>query len=90
MLLSLIFFALSIAFVVLLSATMLPSLQAMLMLSAVLNSKHGDGGFEVPDWMISGKIGGGIAKGLDRTPLGHYLVPYLFPEVCLLGFRRHK
>jgi hypothetical protein len=79
MLLSLIFFAFSIAFVVLLSATTSPPLQAMLMLSTVLNSVRGDGGFEVPDLMIGGRIGGGFAKGLGCTPLGHDLVPYLIP-----------
>ncbi len=78
MLVSLIFFAFSIAFVVFLSATTLPPLQAMLMLSAILDSMRGDGGFEVSDWMIGGRIGGGSAKGLGYTPLGQDLVPYLF------------
>jgi hypothetical protein len=78
MLLSLIFFAFSITFVVLLSATTLLPLQAILTPSAVLNSVHGDGGFEVPDWMIGRGIWGDSAKGLGCTPLGHDLVPYLF------------
>jgi hypothetical protein len=73
-----IFFAFSIAFVVLLSATTSPPLQAMLMPSAILNSVRGDGGFEVSDWIIGGKIGGGFAKGLGHTLLGHDLIPYLF------------
>ena len=57
---------------------MLPPLQAMLMPSPVHDSVRGDGGFEVPDWMIGGRIGGGFAKGLGHMPLGHNLVPYLF------------
>jgi hypothetical protein len=51
----------------------------MLMPSAILNSVHGDVGFEVSDWMIGGRIGGGFADGLGRTPLGHNLISYLFP-----------
>jgi hypothetical protein len=78
MLLSLIFFAFSIAFVILLSATTLPPLQAMLMPPADLDSVRGDGDFEVPDWMIGKRTGGGFAMGLGCTPLGHNLVPYLF------------
>jgi hypothetical protein len=78
MLLSLIFCAFSIAFVILLSATTSPSLQVMLMTSNLLDSMCGDGGFEVPDWMIGGRIGGDFAEGLCCTPLGHNLVAYLF------------
>jgi hypothetical protein len=78
MLLSLIFFAFSIAFVVLLSATKLPPLQVMLMPSAVIDSMRGDGGFDVSDWMIGRIIGGGFTEGLGCMPLGPDLVPYLF------------
>ncbi len=85
MLLSLIFFAFLIAFVVLLPTTAVPLLQAMLMPSAVLGRVGSGRGFEVPDWMIGGRIGGGSAKCLGRTPLSHDLVPYLFPlrTVCI-------
>jgi hypothetical protein len=79
-LLSLIFFAFSIAFVVLLSATTKPPLHGMLMPSAVLDSVHGDGGFfGVSKQMAGGRIGGGFAEGLSCTPLGHDLVPYWPP-----------
>jgi hypothetical protein len=80
MLFSLIFLSFSIAFVVCLSATTSPPLQAMLMPSAVLVSMRGEGGFEVTDRMIGWRIcRGGFAKGLGCMPLGHDLVPYLNP-----------
>jgi hypothetical protein len=45
-----------------------------------LVSTRGEGGFEVTDWMIGGRIcGGSFAKGLGCMPLGHDLVPYLNP-----------
>jgi hypothetical protein len=46
---------------------------------AVHDSMCGDGGFEVPDLMIAGRIGGGFVEGLGCIPLGHNLVPYLSP-----------
>ncbi len=79
MLLSLIFFAFSIAFVVLLSATTSPPLHGMLIPSAVLDSVRGDGSFDVLYRMTGGRIGGGFAKGLGCTLLGHDLDPYLIP-----------
>ncbi len=75
---SLIFLSFSIAFVLHLSASMLPTFQAMLMPSAVLVSTCGEGGFEVTDWMIGGRIcGGGFTKGLGCTLLDNNLVSYL-------------
>jgi hypothetical protein len=93
-LLSLIFFAFSIAFVVLLSATTSPPLHGMLMPSAVLDSVGGDGGFfGVSEQMTGGRIGGGFAEGLGLhatrprpgsllASTAHLLHPL---EVCLFG-----